>query len=98
MTDEKPSSRAPLRLVVLLLGLFVSLSLILRAQFTHKGSTSTGCMGECPAAPPGCERTRVDPGSCADTACTTPAPTCRYAAVEAGAVCPPTLVGRCIAP
>lgn len=61
----------------------------------------TGCMGECPTPPDGCVRTTIDPGSCSDTACSTPPPVCHYGrAPDAGdgVVCPPALTGRCVAP
>jgi hypothetical protein len=61
----------------------------------------SGCMGACPTAPAGCERTTIDPGSCSNSACSAPLPVCHYARLldaGDGVVCPATLVGRCIAP
>lgn len=63
----------------------------------RKAAPVSGCMAECPAAPPGCERTSVDPGACASE-CKTPAPVCHYGPTDAGAVCPPSMAGRCIPP
>jgi len=62
---------------------------------------ASGCMGSCPTAPAGCERTTIDPGSCSNSACSAPLPACHYARLPDagdGVVCPATLVGRCIAP